>query len=79
MHTVTFSDSQGNGAWVVLLLDGRTSFSAPTVTPAVLPTGSVTMTVAEMTVPGFDPANFTTPALANALTQTATSQTTFTP
>jgi len=79
VHTVTFADSQGNGAWVVFLLDGRTSFTAPTVTPAVLPSGSVTMTVAEMTVPGFDPANFDTPALADAVTQTATSQTTFTP
>jgi len=75
VHTVTFTDSQGNGAWVASLLDGRTSFTAP----PVLPTGSVTMTVAEMTVPGFDPANFNTPAMADAVTQTATSQTIFTP
>ena len=79
VHTVTFADSQGNGSWVVLLLDGRTSFTAPTVTPAVLPAGSTTMTVAEMIVPGFDPTNFNTPDLADTVTQTATSQTTFTP
>jgi len=78
VHSVTFADSQGNSAWVVLLLDGRTSFTAPT-TPDVMPTGSTTMTVAEMIVPGFDPADFTTPDLATALTHTATSKTTFTP
>jgi len=79
VHSVTFADASGNGAWVVLLLDGRTSFSAPAITPTVLPSGSVTMTVAEMTVPGFNPADFNTPSLADAVTQTATSQTTFTP
>jgi hypothetical protein len=79
VHTVTFADASSNVSWVVLLLDGRTSFTAPTISPAVLPSGSVTMTVAEMNVPGFDPTEFTSPSLGNALTQTATSQTTFTP
>ncbi len=79
VHTVTFADASSNVAWVVLLLDDRTSFTAPTVTPAVLPSGAVTMTVAEMNVPGFNPADFTFPDLGDAVTQTATSQTTFTP
>jgi hypothetical protein len=40
LHTVGFNDLQGDEVWGVALLDGRTSFSLPPVTPDPIPSGS---------------------------------------
>jgi len=45
LHVASFRDSQGNEVWGAVLLDGRTTFSLPAITPDPLPTGQVTLLV----------------------------------
>jgi hypothetical protein len=77
LHSVVFQDANTHAAWTVVLLDNRTSFSLPTLTPDPRPAGQVTMVVTAMVLPGFNPQDFRTADQAHTLTQTSLQSVTF--
>jgi hypothetical protein len=78
IHTGEFTDSAGRPAWNFSLLDGRTSFTLPTLTPDALPTGDVTLTVNAFTVPSFDPNDFSVDAILPTITAASDNSVMFT-
>ncbi len=78
VHVGEFRDSAGRPAWNVSLLDGRTSFTLPTLTPDALPTGDVTLVVNALSLPSFDPMNFSVDALLPTVSAGSDNSTMFT-
>lgn len=58
MYVVNLVDGSGNVDWQITVLDGTTSIQLPGMTPDPLPSPSVTMRVAAIELPGFDPTSF---------------------
>jgi len=71
LHSAQVEDSDGNPVWHVLLLDGRTSFSLPTVTPDPFPTGDATLFVSASVFPDFDPMDFSGDTLGDTVTHSS--------
>jgi hypothetical protein len=71
LHSVVFQDTAGDAAWTAVLLDGRTSFSLPSLTPDP-------MAVTALVLPGFDPMDFSSADHADTVTQTSVDSITFT-
>ena len=59
VHSAEFTDSGGRRLWSVTIFDGTTSFTLPAVTPNPLApgTGTVTLNVSALTIPGVDLTN----------------------
>lgn len=58
LHVVNLVDGGGDVAWTVTVIDGSSSFQLPAVTPDPLPGSGLTMRVAAVELPGFDPTSF---------------------
>jgi len=71
VHSAKLEDSDGNPVWHMLLLDGRTSFSLPTVTPDPFPTGDATFFVSASVFPEFDPTSFSGDTLDDTVSHSA--------
>lgn len=71
LHSAKVEDGDGNPVWHVLLLDGRTSFALPTITPDPFPTGDATLFVSAMVFPDFDPMDFSGDTLGDTITHSA--------
>lgn len=78
LHSVVFQDTAGDAAWTAVLVDGRTSFSLPSLTPDPLPGGQITMLVTALVLPGFDPMDFSSADHADTISQTSLESITFT-
>jgi hypothetical protein len=77
LHTVRFLQS-GTTVWNVGLLDGRTSFTLPSLSSDPLPAGELQMRVEALKVPSFDATDFSVEALTDSATQLASGQLAFT-
>ncbi len=58
LHVVSLVDGGGDVAWTIVVVDGTSSFQLPAVTPDPLPGSGLTMRVAAVELPGFDPMSF---------------------
>ena len=82
LHSAEFKDSQtGNRTWSVTLFDGSSSFKLPGLSPDPLATasGTDTLTVSALTIPGIDLKNFEIDDATQKLTGIASDQITVTP
>ncbi len=71
MHSAQVEDADGNTVWHILLLDGRTTFTLPEVTPDPFPTGDATFFVTATVFPEFDPQDFIGDVLGDTVTHSA--------
>jgi len=77
-HVADFRDNSNNKLWDVALLDGRTSFSLPTLEPDPLPNGSYDMTIGAYDGAA-DPNDFSIDEFLAVFVRAATARETFTP
>lgn len=78
VHVADLFDSQGKKLWSVVLLDGSAAFTLPALTPDPLPTGTLTLRVQGMEVPGVDVADFTLDLYRQKLARLAAEDAAFT-
>ena len=71
VHSAKLEDADGNPVWYLLLLDGRTNFTLPAVTPDPFPTGDATLFVSASVFPEFDPTSFSGDALGATVSHSA--------
>jgi hypothetical protein len=63
--------------WSVLLLDGASSFSLPTLSPDVLPPGTLELRVQAYEIPGLNPVSFSTDESVDTVRRISQNKTTF--
>jgi hypothetical protein len=78
LHSAEIKNPDGSRAWSITLFDGSTSFTLPGVSPDPLVSGSDTLTVSALQIPGIDLNNVTFDDAQQALTGSSSSQITFT-
>jgi hypothetical protein len=79
VHSAEFQDGNGNRLWDVTILDGSTSFDSLYVDAFPAGTGTVTMVVTGLTIPGVDLTNVQFQQVAKQLTAASSDQVTFMP
>ena len=78
LHSAEIKNPDGSRAWSVTIFDGSTSFTLPGVTPDPLVTGTDTVTISALQIPGVDLGNVAFDDAQQALTGLASDQITFT-
>lgn len=68
----------GDKAWSILLLDGSTQFTLPSLTPDALPTGDLVLQVGAMEIPGLSLTDFQLEGLEEIVTRMSANDATFT-
>ncbi len=72
-HVVSLVNGSGDTAWSITVLDQASSFQLPSVSPDPLPSSGLTMRVAAIELPGFDPTSFGLADFSNRVTQVSES------
>ncbi len=78
LHSANFYDGSGNTVWSVVLVDGSSSFTLPTLSPDALPSGSLELRVLAVVVPGLATDDFSLDDWRDELTKAAEASTNFT-
>jgi len=78
LHSAEIKNPDGDRAWSVTIFDGSTSFTLPGVSPDPLVTGTDTLTVSALQIPGIDLTNVAFDDAQQALTALSSDQITFT-
>ena len=78
LHSAEIKNPDGTRAWSVTIFDGSTSFTLPGVTPDPLVSGTDTLTVSALQIPGIDLTNVAFDDAQQVLTGLSSDQITFT-
>jgi hypothetical protein len=79
VHSAEFADGSGTRLWSVTIFDGSTSFDSTLVNPFPAGTGTVTLTVSGLTIPGVDLTNVQFMQATQKLTAISSDQINVTP